>query len=269
MQLQNSMEFIYNKCAERIKKAIEAFNGSLSDIYSDDPKILSSIQNNRRTRNNRFLVPDRVLRNYAKNDGLILKNLFKNEEEVLWGTHEEIAGYAEELFKIIFSDLQMNIIELDFNPDIILCDYIPYSKDSTVIDCLLNGCSSEFFHNAIETSFCTDIVTNKEKALQFLYKKCRTEYLSVFQSFIANINTFNKIDKVFEKDFVREKFIPILKRQIPDDNSLGLRVKMLIEKDISQAPEHITGIQDDYFLSLIDASSEYISKLEKIQVTYL
>ena len=61
----------------------------------------------------------------------------------------------------------------------------------------------------------------------------------------------------------------MLKRQKPTAESLGFRVREMIMNDLSQAPEHPNGIEGDYFRELIQASSEYIAKLGKIQESYM
>lgn len=72
---------------------------------------------------------------------------------------------------------------------------------------------------------------------------------------------------VFKQSFIEKLFVPMLYRFKPDDNSLGLRVKMLIEKDLSLCAllVCIKGLESEYYSKLIHASSEYIIALEKIQ----
>lgn len=270
MELRNSMDYFYTKCAERVKDRIEQSGLSLRKIYSDDPKILSAIQNNRRTKKNPYLMCDRVFYGDTTTKGL--QGLgFGIIQDVLWGTAAEINKYAKELFTIIFDDLLDNQSELDFSLEDILCDYVPYSKDLTYWNLLFSNRNSfpALFFGIREDTVLKNIDGDREKSLLYLYSKCKYKYIAALNSFTSETDTFTKIDKVFLNDFVYKRFIPILKKHILNETSLGLRVKNLIIADLSHVPELITKSKNineqKYYRQLINASSEYILKLENIQ----
>lgn len=73
---------------------------------------------------------------------------------------------------------------------------------------------------------------------------------------------------VTQKDFVEAMFVPMILQFKPGENSLGLRVKKLIEADPSHCASLVYGKMNsnkDYFPLLINASSTYIKALKKIQ----
>lgn len=271
MEVKMAIAFIYTKCAERVKDSIAHSGLSLRNIYSDDPKILSAIQNNRRTKKNPYLMCGRVF--YGDKETQGLQGLgFDTIQDVLWGTVAEIKQYAKELFTIIFYDLCDNQGELDFNPEDILCDYVPYSKDLTYWNLLFSNGNTfpALFFGIREDIIIGEIDGNREKALLYLYNKCNSEFIAAWAAFTSETDTFTKIDKVFLNDFVYKRFIPILKKQIPTETSLGLRVKNLIIADLSHVPLLMTRKNEvkekgNYYRQIINASSNYILKLEKIQ----
>jgi hypothetical protein len=218
---------------------------------------------------------NRVFYNLYNNDGLKPKLGFEKIQDVLWGTSDEIPGYAEDLFNKIFSDLFACQPELDFSLEDILCDYVPYAKDSTFWNLLFakGNTFPAIFYGIHEDTIIDNIGHDREKALTYLYIKCESEYLAALTTFTSETDSFTKIDKVFLKDFVYKSFIPILKKHIPDESSLGIRVKYLIFADLSHVPKLMTAIEGkekrDYYKQLINASSNYILKLEHIQAEAL
>ena len=271
MELLQTLEFIYEKCSTRIQAAITDSGLSLSKIYKSDPKILSAIQTNNRTKRNPYLVPDRVFDDPANDDGLLKKLHFKTRQDVLWGTTQEIKSYAEELFFIILSDLQEHQSELDFSIEDILCDYIPYAKCSSYWKLLFNenNTFAAILYGVFEDSVIENIEPSWNGAIRFLYKKCEIDYLSELTTFTQQTTSFHGIDKVLYDNFICAKLAPILKKHIPDENSLGIRVKDLIIADLSHVAKLMTGTEkeglEDYHRTLNSASSKYIVALEKLQ----
>lgn len=313
MIIHETLDLIYRKCATRVKNAITNSGLPLDKIYSADPKILSAIQNNRITKRNPYLIPDRVFRDATQNDGLLkkLKLEFRTEQDVLWGKKEEIDSFAVDLFFSIISDLQwaqlkksglgvillrkefpkgiplgkeslkrMQLERDELNKELqsfdlsihdILIDYVPYAKYSTYGKLLFNGNNPfpALFYGVSEDSIIKNIEPSWNDAVHLLYKKCETDYLSELISFTQQTTSFHGINKVLYNNFICAKLVPILKKHIPGETSLGVRVKDLITADLSHTPKLITHMEQDglkaYYKALNRASSEYILALEKIQ----
>lgn len=270
MELNSTMSFLYESCAKRIRNRIAQSKLSLRNIYSDDPKILSAIQNNRRTKKNPYLMCDRVFYGDTITKGLHGLG-FDKIQDVLWGTEAEIKLYAKELFTILFDDLCNNQIEPNLSLEDILCDYVPYSKDLTYWNLLFfNGNTlPAVFFGIREDTIIGEIDGNREKALLYLYNKCKNEFIAALIAFTSETDTFTKIDKVFLNDFVYKRFISLLKKFLPNETSLGLRVKNLIVADLSHVSllmsRNESKEKQKYYRQIINASSDYILKLEKIQ----
>ena len=271
----NIMEFFYNKASSRIKERIIKAGLTQEDIYPNDPKQISWIINNKRTKNNRFLITDAVLSsdNEYEPTGLLPKLSFRNKEEILWGTDEEITSYLFDLFKLLLDEVpkENNFCQID--TELFLCDYVPYAKYSTYWNIL----NSQSFFPAIAFGISEDIISEnmysaRENAFRYLYSKCKNDFTTIFINFANNTNSFHKINKVFRQKFIDELFIPMLFPEYePDTSSLGLRVKKLIESDLLLcAPLVWLKVQpeNNYISDLISASSEYILALEKIQEDY-
>lgn len=270
MKLKNSLDFIYSSCANRINNKINESCLTLEKIYSSDPKILSSIRQNIRTPRNVFLVPDRVFTNPQNNDGLLVKLDFHNSiQEVLWGTEEEINNNLPLIFKNVILDLLDNKLKLDFSIEDILCDFVPYAKYSTYYKIILSKDNKypAIFYGVYEDKVIENLYSSKDRAIDFLYSKSQNEFSKAFINFAKETTSFKNINKVFKENFIYKSFIPLLMTHIPDETSLGIRVKNLILADLSQTAKLILNndFTNDYYRQLINASSEYILKLERIQ----
>ena len=172
----------------------------------------------------------------------------------------------------IISDLIANQSELDFSIEEILCDYVPYAKNKTYWNLLFSSENTfpAVYYCISEDTVIENIEADRQNALNYLYRKCAAQFFTALYEFTAKIDSFTKIDKVLEKDFVCKSFIPMLKKHIPNENSLGIRVKNIILADLSHAPRLINSSEDEakasYYRKLINVSSDYIIKLECIQV---
>ena len=76
------------------------------------------------------------------------------------------------------------------------------------------------------------------------------------------------LDKIIKKELIQNRFIPLLEKYKPGNSSLGLRVRNLINEDLSYMAVITLGHEEDnmaYRKMLLNASSDYILKLERIQ----
>lgn len=272
MDIEKIMFFFYKKASLRIKAEVEKSKLTQRKIYITDPKQISWIINNHRTKNNRFLITDSVLQSYICKDksiGLLPKLSFSSKSEILWGTKEEITSYLPDLFRLLWNEVSEENNFYHINKEEYLCDYIPYAKYSTYWNILLSP--QNYFpaiaYGIYENTVFENIDSAREYAFKFLYDKCKNDFAKIFIDFTDQTASFHKIDMVFRQSFIEKLFIPMLNRFKPDDNSLGMRVKMLIEKDLSLCAPLvcIKGLESEYYSKLINASSEYILALEKIQ----
>lgn len=114
-----------------------------------------------------------------------------------------------------------------------------------------------------------------EIAIHHLYHKTHFEdsFKDIFLSFTRKYNDYTHIDDRLCKDFL-PLFLSLIEKYKPSSNSLGLRVKTLIETDIVKAIVQIEAhnsnsdfcATNEYHLNkeIIRASSQYIVELEKI-----
>lgn len=294
MELKNSLEFIYENCANRIKEQKNKLDITALEIYPSDDKMISKITNNKRTKNNRFLVTDRVLEYYSRDNkeiyGIVSKLNFNSKSEVLWGDKEEIKKYLPELFSMIFDDLLENFDKNELEK--FFLDYVPYAKYAA-LNKLLEGkemAEKEKRKKVTETnremklfSFMMaygisedDVIVkyynyyeNKEEIIDYLFLICYKNFLDIFLKFIDNTDSFHKIDKKFS-DFVYGSFIPMLKKTTDEKISLGKRVYNLVLNDISMSEkllsnENICNFATNLMRNRIRVSSRYITELEILQ----
>lgn len=106
---------------------------------------------------------------------------------------------------------------------------------------------------------------SRDKALLFLYSNCKSDFLTFFQSFTEEQLSYHKLDKTII-DILLPEFIRVLETHKPNSSSLGLRVRNLINADLSHCASMV-GNKDfqPYYAQLNSASSTYILELEKIQ----
>ena len=81
-------------------------------------------------------------------------------------------------------------------------------------------------------------------------------------------NSFHMLNTI-KNDLVENRFLPMMKKFMPDASSLGLRVKNLIFEDLSYCAALVCNRNIDnpeYRKQLINAS-DYILRLEDIQLT--
>lgn len=281
MNMETIMEFFYKRASKRVRIKVESSGKTHSKIYKNDPKIISKIINNHRMRINRFLITDAAIsssyfdtdENALISTGLLHNLDFTNKKEILWGTGEEIKNYLPDLFKMLWDELPDKDSEYQIDKDFILLDYVPYAENSAYFDLILSFNYDRPFMVLYGRS--EDVVLHnqekyKQKAFEFLYLKCAKEFEKIFDDFCSATDSFHKIDKVFKKEFIDTVFINLIKENIPDESSLGLRVKNIIKNDLSQSADLIikhrkTGQFDEMKKRLLNAASTYALRLEEIQ----
>lgn len=277
MNINVILDFFYCRASKRIKEKVTESKLTHREIYMRDSKQISWIINNNRTKNNRFLITDAVIENcddFSEPDGLLAKLPFRNRKEILWGTDDEIECYLPLLFELLWDEVSYQDNPNHIDKELYLCDYIPYAKYNTYWNILF---SESNIYPAISYGIMEDDVINnidkaREQAYIFLYNKYKNIFKKVFVEFVEKTDSFHKINQVFLDNFIRAKFIPMLIQNKPNSSSLGIRVKNLIEADLSHVASLVLNnddIEQKYYSKLINASSTYIVSLEKIQSAYL
>lgn len=138
LDITDILEFFYSAAASRIRLAIKVSGKRQEEIYPPDEKLISKITNNRRGRNNRFLIPDAVLEHQrpgCATTGLLHGLGFNSPKEVLWGADSEIDSYLPLLFKVIWDTIPSKWnVNKDRTVDkhLLLYDFIPYKKRHTI-----------------------------------------------------------------------------------------------------------------------------------------
>lgn len=286
-------EFFYKKASTRVKIKVEESKLKHKEILYSDPKQISRIINNNRQRNNNFLINDSALEtsyidenNKTVPSGLIPSLNYNSPKEVLWGTDEEITDYVHDLFILIWDEvcIKNKLIDADFY----LCDYVPYAKYSTYWKLLFESdtindprFSFEEYDGKMlnfpamlfgikEDTVIENIDSARSDALDYLYGKCEEEFLRTFKEFTEDNDSFHMLNNTIKNDLIEKRFLPLMDKYKPDESSLGLRTKNLIFEDLSYCATLVCNREIDnpeYRRQLINASSNYILQLEKIQAS--
>lgn len=273
---ENTIELFFEACALRIREKIKETNKSLNKIYSNDQKLISHIQNNKRYQNkNRYLLTDTVI-GLNQTEGLA-PVLFNNDiHTLLWGTDEEIIQNLPTIFHCIIKDLLERHPKNNIDIHFILSDYAPYSFNLTYYNIFKknNVAVSDYSYGVIPSKIYSELPISRREAIGFLYKKCEEAFKDIFFEFTKRTESYLKIDKIFEKNFIDSDFIPLLKKYIPQEDSIGLRIQHLILADISKSSKLITQCSNQNPFSeldrkLVGLSSKYAYDLMNLQKEYL
>lgn len=288
MELTNTKEYIYKKCADRIRNRIKDREVSHYDIYPGDEKIISRIINcNTNKKKNPYLIQDAVLDGYHKTGkddygrdiyehvGIIPILKFNNKQSVLWGTPYEIEESLAGIFRALIYDLIDNRIDTYLNVEDILCDHVKYSKYYTYWQLLFNSNNTvpAFYYGIFEDEIIENIDSARDCAIDYLYSKpnLKGSFHNAFMKFTSNTDSFSYLDKTIFDKLLYPYVIPLLQQYIPSADSLGLRVRDIILGDLSQTralifiPQNYNSICE----RLILTSSKYIKQLEDLQNEYI
>lgn len=265
LKLENTTEFLYKKVSQRVSKRTQESGYKYLQIFPTDPKQISWIINNRRGKNNPYLICDAVFGYKEGMWGLIPQLNFKNEQEVLWGSEAEIKEYLPQLYYTIMEDF-FTEDRFDFVDEAFL-EYVPYAFYRTLSELLFSGKSPALYYGVSEDNVFENLYPAKEEACSFFYWNHEDDIFTAFMKFSNETTSFKKINKVFDDKFIQKLLIPILKQAAQDGRSLGHRVRNLILSDISEAPSLLKGENQNekYYRELINASTEYILRLKEIQ----
>lgn len=282
MEFKNTTTLLYKNCIKRVKKELVAQKRHQYEIFPDDKSLVSTFFNyfnyESTPKNNPYLLPPVLVhRKPPKIESGIHVVLGMEIFEILWGNkNTEFKYNLPYIFEALLYDIYAEDSTVDRSIiDLVLCDYVPYAKYFTLsqikkkesISLLSTFAVYDF---EVETKYMIERFHN---ALCFLYKKenFRADFEDTFIKFCQNLNSYSKLPNKLEK-FANNELIKLFERHKPSSNSLGFRVKKLIENDLSNSKELLTHssnrefkVQEYYTFELNRASSSYITELEKIQ----
>lgn len=283
MNFAHTTHFIYQSCITRVQKKLERKKLPQISIYRSDKTLVSTFFNymkymekGKTPKNNPYLLPPCLVEH---EDEGIVPTLGMERFEVLWGNENtEFLDNLELIFKYLMLDIQENL-QTDFPTMIlVLCDYVPFAKYSTLLRIKMNECISllDTFGVYDEKVSSDNMYSYLLEALQFTFdkKEFSEDFQTTFFKFAEQLKSFSRLPSKLER-FVKNDFYDLFNRHKPSSDSLGLRVKELIEKDLVHALELINSskgsaniLQESYMKELNYASSQYIVQLENIQKKY-
>lgn len=274
---KDSCDFLYKKISSRAKKNKNK-NPQLTNeqIYGSNPAIASNIINNKRTNNNPYLVPGRMVShgdskiNQAEK---IAENLgFYSLNDFLWGTKKEFMLYSGAFFNVLIQDALLYAEEKDI--EIIqkaLCFYAPYSR-LHVYNRLKKNC----YYKSLDFNYeDKDEPDDYYSAVARLYINIKNDFINEYIEYFYNKSTLKLNSTV--STFVSEKLIPIIEKYIETDNSFGKRCLTILElitnymldDNLANLPEEILTDDDKHefevYEKIVDESFCYFKKLEAFQ----
>ena len=286
-------QFLYQKCVKRVDKKRVELNKPQIDLCRNDKSLVSNFFNCNPSSNNKYLITKRLI-NYETDEifyengkkirkksgiktGAVPAFNFKDEHEVLWGDEDEFYENLYSIFSLLITDIIHSKHESKEIIDYTLCDNVIYAKYSSFYKI-----KKEYDISLLHNFGIYDFMVNDQNmnsyikiALADLYNKpfFEPKFRSIFLSFTQKFNDYTHLDKRILKHFIPE-LILLFKEYRPSNDSLGIRVKTLIEKDIIKAYEQISTINcyPEYQFSaeyeinkkILHASSTYICQLEEI-----
>lgn len=124
------------------------------------------------------------------------------------------------------------------------------------------------FFGIKEDTVIENIDSARSDALEFFYAKCKDDLFKSFIEFTEENDSFHMLNNRIKSDLIEKRFLPLMEKYKPDASSLGLRVKDLILEDLSYCAALVCNRNIDnpeYRKQIINASSDYILRLERIQ----
>ena len=262
------LDFFYSKATNRIKIQYEmAHRPKQRDILPTNPKLLSYILNCKTTaKNNPYLITDGAIYALLESDYF----QFNDESEILWGTEEEILSYLEDLFIKLWQEYipaYPEIIESEYYQ----CDYLPFAKYLVLNNAIVkeNNEFLEVLFGISKDEILSNYTNEFNKSIKYVFKRNENWFESEWLDFVSKTKTFTKLDKLIDS-FVSEKFIPKLFANKPSEkSSLGIRVKNLLESDLSVKDKEIRlwgfeNLEEKIKSELFKASLAYVDELERI-----
>ncbi|MBY3622520.1 hypothetical protein HGO21_23655 [Acinetobacter sp. CUI P1] len=212
----------------------------------------------------------------------------KNKRELLWGDFEN-----SDLSKVLFEKLLIDVLygdddKLKETYNNVLFDYVPYAEYHSYWQMFMVGefetpkfpnsqsSISSHFYNLKEDDIFEKYECIQKNAIEFLYYKCGTHFHILFVDFIMQEgDSLKKLDKKLN-NFV-SRLTRFLLNYVPNENSLGLRVRNIIISDYRKfgalIAKEMNGepwtLVEHTLKLLVESSLAYITELKRVQTIEL
>lgn len=271
---------LYERCAFRIRQRKEQLRVTEEDIYPNNPTIISLIINNKRGKNNKYLITKGSLKNESDDGntyGILSILNFSDEKEVCWGSEQEILALAP---KIFYETIQELYYDRDISNRFIAYNFLCYYANFALYHTYLKYYETHPYSLSFEVGMALDLMYNNldksfNEAIEYIYSIAyiRNGFEDILLKYIDSNPSYFKFNKLFSSNFIEKSFIPFIVKNNPKEDSIGFRVRAMIKNDLFEVEKiiheyKITGkITDDMKLKrkLVNASSNYVLKLIKIQ----
>ncbi|MNW41287.1 hypothetical protein D3C74_184210 [compost metagenome] len=233
-------------------------------------------------RKNPNLISDSLLFHLTK------KLEFPCELDLLWGDFEN-----SNLSKVLFEKLLIDVLsggdgQLKEIYNNLLFDYVPYAEYHSFWQMFVDGeiempklpnsqlSISSHFYNLKEDDIFEKYGSIQKNAIEFLYYKCGAQFYILFVDFIMQEgNSLKKLDKKLN-NFV-SRLTRFLLNYVPNENSLGLRVRNIIISDYQKfgalIAKEMKGepwtLVEHTLKLLVESSLAYITELKRVQTIEL
>lgn len=276
-KLKLTEDYLYDNCAYRIRRKMEEMNRARSengqkplkakDFLPSDRAMFSRIINKRITSRNAYLIQ------YATLCELYETMNFKNNQEIIWGSEEEIESYLPVLFQFILFDLLEPTSSMHDEIHKLLCSYIPYARYSAYRQIFFDHCvntkstsfDSLYHFDEYSLGECIESITSD--AIQYIYDLCHKELLKSFLEFTKENDSFSYWDSKMMK-WINNELRSILSPYTPKKDSIGLRIMELIISDaklVFAKPNNSASFYEQIdYRKLIQATDVYIDNLESL-----
>ncbi|MFT8927808.1 MAG: hypothetical protein ABF969_00590 [Sporolactobacillus sp.] len=217
---------------------------------------------------------------------------FHSELELLWGDFEN-SDLAKDLLGKIFSDVVFGMDEnLKEIFDNVLFDYVPYAEYSSYWQMFIvpeelgikmpkfpksQYTMAPYFYQIKEDDIIERYPITLTNAVEFLYHKHSTQIKSLFVNFINKEGySLKKLDKKLTT--LISLLTDLLKTFLPNEDSLGLRVRNILISDYKKfgtlIAKNLGGakrmtLEDSTMKLLVESSLTYIMQLKRVQVVEL
>lgn len=239
------------------------------------------------TNKNPNLMSDTLL------DHLTKKLKFSNELELIWGDGDETSSAIKTIFENIMLDvLYYGNEDLKDSFNTMLFDYVPYAEYHSYWRMFVEGIDmptfpdNEFvipayYYRLNEDSIIEQYGLKQKNAIEFLYYKFDVDLTKILWNFLKNEfktddgYSLKKIDKKLE-NLVSTLNVFFLDN-IPDEESLGLRVRNILVSDYKRFGYLIAKkmekekfeLAEDTLKYLVESSLTYVNELKRVQVIEL
>lgn len=226
-------------------------------------------------------------------DHLTKKLKFSNELELMWGDRDETSSAIKTIFENIMLDvLYYGNEDLKDSFNTMLFDYVPYAEYHSYWRMFVEGIDMPTFPNnkfvipayyyrLNEDSIIEQYGLKQKNAIEFLYYKFDVDLTKILWDFLKNEfktddgYSLKKIDKKLE-NLVSTLNVFFLDN-IPDEESLGLRVRNILLSDYKRFGYLIAKkmekekfeLAEDTLKYLVESSLTYVNELKRVQVIEL